>query len=106
MKLPMLCFTQPSCLIIVSNWLFQVVVRDLWALRLESLSERLRDPAEDDREPELFSSQPATTLDEPEGAFKLSGRAAQWPRLIDTIGLCYLGCLLMRLPVTIGDFHR
>ncbi|EBA27336.1 RNA polymerase I specific transcription initiation factor Rrn7, putative [Aspergillus fumigatus A1163] len=97
---------EPSCLIIVSNWLFQVVVRDLWALRLESLSERLRDPAEDDREPELFSSQPATTLDEPEGAFKLSGRAAQWPRLIDTIGLCYLGCLLMRLPVTIGEFHR
>ncbi|KAF4263982.1 hypothetical protein CNMCM8689_002179 [Aspergillus fumigatus] len=84
----------------------EVVVRDLWALRLESLSERLRDPAEDDREPELFSSQPATTLDEPEGAFKLSGRAAQWPRLIDTIGLCYLGCLLMRLPVTIGEFHR
>ncbi|KAF4275019.1 hypothetical protein CNMCM8812_003326 [Aspergillus fumigatus] len=57
----------------------EVVVRDLWALRLESLSERLRDPAEDDREPELFSSQPATTLDEPEGAFKL---------------------------ITIGDFHR
>ncbi|GFF43049.1 RNA polymerase I-specific transcription initiation factor rrn7 [Aspergillus udagawae] len=84
----------------------EVVVRDLWALRLESLSERLNDPAEDDREPELFSSQPAATLDEPEGAFKLSGRATQWPRLIDTIGLCYLGCLLMRLPVTIGDFHR
>ncbi|KAF7130954.1 hypothetical protein CNMCM5793_003889 [Aspergillus hiratsukae] len=82
------------------------VVRDLWALRLETLSERLNDPAEDDREPELFSSQPATTLDEPERPFKLSGRAAQWPRLIDTIGLCYLGCLLMRLPVTIGEFHR
>jgi RNA polymerase I-specific transcription initiation factor RRN7 len=73
---------------------------------LESLSERLNDPAEDDRGPELFSSQPATTLDEPEGTFKLGGRAAQWPRLIDTIGLCYLGCLLMRLPVTIGEFHR
>ncbi|PKX89555.1 TFIIB-type zinc finger domain-containing protein [Aspergillus novofumigatus IBT 16806] len=84
----------------------EVVVRDLWALRLESLSERLNDPAEDDREPELFSSQPAATLDEPEGAFKLGGRGAQWPRLIDTIGLCYLGCLLMRLPVTIGEFHR
>ncbi|KAI9736039.1 MAG: Pol I core factor CF [Claussenomyces sp. TS43310] len=28
------------------------------------------------------------------------------PRLVDTLGLCYLGILLLRLPVSLGDLHR
>ncbi|KAI1498637.1 hypothetical protein F5X99DRAFT_431525 [Biscogniauxia marginata] len=28
------------------------------------------------------------------------------PKLIDLLALCYLGCLVRRLPVTTGDFHR
>lgn len=35
-----------------------------------------------------------------------SGRPARMPRLIDTLALCYLGCLAARLPVTTAGFHR
>ncbi|KAI1339507.1 hypothetical protein F5Y15DRAFT_74907 [Xylariaceae sp. FL0016] len=34
------------------------------------------------------------------------GKRYKVPRLIDTLALCYLGCLLRRLPVTIADFHH
>ncbi|THC99409.1 hypothetical protein EYZ11_001133 [Aspergillus tanneri] len=82
--------------------LFENLVRDLWALRLETYSKKLKDLSEDIEEPEFFSSQPATDVDEPED-FKSK---TQWPRLIDSVALCYLGALLMRLPVGISDFHR
>lgn len=28
------------------------------------------------------------------------------PKLIETLGLCYLGGMLLRLPVGVGEFHR
>ncbi|GKZ34338.1 hypothetical protein AbraIFM66950_004568 [Aspergillus brasiliensis] len=84
---------------------FEPVVRDLWALRLETYADKINDPSEQDEEPEFFSSQVASGLD---GAndIRFSGRQATWPRLIDSIALCYLGALLMRLPVGVGDLHR
>lgn len=83
------------------------VVRDLWALRLDTFSEKLAGPAESTGdEPEVFSSQPSAPETEDDEAFKLSHRRTTWPRLIDSVGLCYLGALLLRLPVTIADMHR
>ncbi|TPR11854.1 bacterial signaling protein N terminal repeat family protein [Aspergillus niger] len=81
------------------------VVRDLWALRLETYAEKINDPSEQDEEPEFFSSQVTSGLDGAED-IKFRGRQATWPRLIDSIALCYLGALLMRLPVGVGDFYR
>ncbi|OOF97187.1 hypothetical protein ASPCADRAFT_165775 [Aspergillus carbonarius ITEM 5010] len=84
---------------------FEAVVRDLWALRLETFAEKINDPADLDEEPEFFSSQAATDLEDVEG-YRSRGRQPTWPRLIDSIALCYLGALLMRLPVSLGDLHR
>lgn len=82
------------------------MVRDLWALRLEGFTKKINDPSEGEKEPEVFSSQAADTSDESDGTFKPQGKPVQWPRLIDSIGLCYMAALLMRLPISIGDFYR
>ncbi|EIT81806.1 hypothetical protein Ao3042_01656 [Aspergillus oryzae 3.042] len=59
----------------------------------------------DGGEIEFFSSQPTADQEEPD-IVKFGGKHLQWPRLVDSVALCYLGALLMRLPVGIGDFHR
>ncbi|KAL2822589.1 hypothetical protein BJX63DRAFT_126648 [Aspergillus granulosus] len=83
------------------------VVRDLWALRLETYASKIADAADEDSQPEFFSSQPASGLEDTETeAFKASSKLVQWPRLIDTLGLCYLATLLMRLPVRVADIHQ
>ncbi|KAE8134117.1 hypothetical protein BDV38DRAFT_166945 [Aspergillus pseudotamarii] len=82
------------------------VVRDLWALRLETFSNKIQDPSEGD-EIEFFSSQlTAEQQEEEPDIVKFGGKHLQWPRLVDSVSLCYLGAFLMRLPVGIGDFHR
>lgn len=83
----------------------QDIVRDLWALRLEGFSRKV-DEASEGEEPEAFSSQAAETTDDSDGAFKPHGKRVQWPRLIDSIALCYMGALLMRLPISIGDLYQ
>lgn len=82
----------------------QHVVRDLWALRLETYLNKIQDSS-DGGEIEFFSSQPTADQEEPD-IVKFGGKHLQWPRLVDSVALCYLGALLMRLPVGIGDFHR
>ncbi|KAF7597094.1 Pol I core factor CF [Aspergillus hancockii] len=84
---------------------FEHVVRDLWALRLETYSDKINDSSEGDEETEFFSSQPTTGQEDP-NIIKFGGKHVQWPRLIDSVGLCYLGALIMRLPVSVGHFHR
>ncbi|KGO74822.1 hypothetical protein PITC_031000 [Penicillium italicum] len=85
----------------------EVVVRDLWALRLQDFEMKLTDATEDDdddTESELFSSQPAGK-DESRDGFRPNSRYLEWPRLIDSVSLCYLAAFLMRLPVSVIDFH-
>ncbi|KAL5339356.1 hypothetical protein BJX70DRAFT_364109 [Aspergillus crustosus] len=83
------------------------VVRDLWALRLETFAKKIADLGDEDSQPEFFSSQPASAREESEPeAFRPGSKVVQWPRLIDAVALCYLGAFLMRLPVTVADFHR
>lgn len=67
------------------------MVRDLWALKLQTYEHRIGD---DDQEGELFTSSQPESL------------RFHWPRIIDTIGLCYLGALLLRFPVTVAHMHR
>ncbi|KAK4862581.1 hypothetical protein LT330_002714 [Penicillium expansum] len=85
----------------------EVVVRDLWALRLQDFEMRLTDATEDDgddTESELFSSQPAGKEESRDG-FRPNSRYLEWPRLIDSVALCYLAAFLMRLPVSVIDFY-
>ena len=83
------------------------IIKDLWSLRLRLLAERLSDPSDDNA---VFSSQ---THSETETDGKGSGgekilkvRCRATPSLIETLGICYLGTILLRLPVSIGDLHR
>lgn len=53
----------------------------------------------------MFSSQPGEQDDSGLG-FKPNSRYLQWPRLLDSVALCYLAALLMRLPVCVSDFYE
>ncbi|KAI5926212.1 hypothetical protein F4810DRAFT_707824 [Camillea tinctor] len=69
------------------------VVRALWGLRVRGEKE------EGEGEGEGFSSMS-------EGEEEREGRGWRVPRMMDLLALCYLGCLVCRLPVTTGDFQR
>ncbi|KAL1985585.1 hypothetical protein VTN96DRAFT_7565 [Rasamsonia emersonii] len=84
----------------------ETVVRDLWALRLRALSDKFDDSVEDDESTQLFSSQPADTAEADTGQPFHTRKASDTPRLVETLALCYLGALLLRLPVSVGDIHR
>lgn len=93
-------------MIFVANYNSKDVVRDLWALRLESFSRKINEASDTEDEPEIFSSQAADTTDGTDEEFKPDGKRVQWPRLIDSIALCYMAALLMNLPISIGDLYR
>ena len=82
------------------------VVKDLWALRLQLLKDRTLADSDGDT---VFSSQ-AQTEDEMKTDSKYGRgwktRAKAIPTLVETLGLCYLGMVLLRLPVSLGDMHR
>jgi RNA polymerase I-specific transcription initiation factor RRN7 len=96
----------------------ETVVRDLWSVRLRSVK------ALADEETGIgsggeggFSSQSdwdgtGTDTDGMESGGGMSKRDRKtarhegMPKLLDSMALCYLGTLLMRLPVTLGEFHR
>ncbi|KAM6515913.1 hypothetical protein FALCPG4_014117 [Fusarium falciforme] len=89
----------------------ETVVRDLWDLRTRGSSSLVIDdaPAAD---LEMFSSQP-TSNEKSDASTKSASRAQSWdpergpdwpmPRMLDTLALCYLGCLLLRIPTGIGE---
>ena len=83
------------------------MVKDLWALRLQLLKNKTGAISDEDI---VFSSQPQS---ETEVEDKYEGVGRKWkvrgkdsPSLIETLGLCYLGTVLLRLPVSIGEMHR
>ncbi|KAI1330846.1 hypothetical protein F5Y16DRAFT_361398 [Xylariaceae sp. FL0255] len=101
---------------------FAELVRALWALRVRNLPLRERDRDERSRRGDesdgastaLFSSQSESSetsdvnlSDETVSTWAPDARK-RWkiPKLIDTLALCYLGCLIRRLPVVTGDFYR
>ncbi|KAJ5477441.1 hypothetical protein N7539_007585 [Penicillium diatomitis] len=92
----------------ISTHTRKAIVRDLWALRLQDFTLRINATIddEDDSDRELFSSQPETDSSDDLGFKSHSGRYLTWPRLLDSLGLCYLAAVLMRLPVSVSDFHR
>lgn len=83
------------------------MVKDLWALRLQILKKKT-DPTSDANT--VFSSQlqsEAETDDKDENVIrKWSPRGKEMPTLVESLGLCYLGMVLLRLPISIGEIHR
>lgn len=93
----------------------ETVVRDLWDLRIRAFGSIV--PGEDTGEGDLkmFSSLPLRDEDVDEEVRPKSKtlswdpeRGSDWPmpRMVDTLALCYLGCLLVRIPTRIGEFSR
>lgn len=86
------------------------MVRDLWALRLQSLQARVEyDASESEAEhsSQLFSSQSeGETTDATHVRKSRKPKAEAVPQLVDALSLCYIGSLLLRLPTTIEDLHQ
>lgn len=85
----------------------EIVVKDLWALRLQLLKDKVTVESDGDT---IFSSQTQT---EDEAVTKDSTAGREWkvnakamPTLVETLGLCYLGIILLRLPISLGEMHR
>jgi RNA polymerase I-specific transcription initiation factor RRN7 len=94
----------------------ETVVRDLWTVRIRGFPEESKEDQEQ-KEIEMFSSQPASSPDMEETQTKASQtRSQRWdsnmgshwplPKISDTLALCYLGCLLLRIPTSIADFFH
>ncbi|KAI1412199.1 hypothetical protein F5Y13DRAFT_163866 [Hypoxylon sp. FL1857] len=106
---------------------FEEIVRALWALRVRNLP--LKESGEGGRRRKgahgedsdgyassapLFSSQSEGTGGESSDFDLSDATTATWapdasrrwklPKLVDTLALCYLGCLVRRLPTTTADF--
>lgn len=97
----------------------ETVVRDLWDLRTRgSSSHSPEDTANDNTSAgglQMFSSQPT---DKEEGAKHgmSKSRSQTWepeqgpnwpmPRMLDTLVLCYLGCLLLKIPTRVGELGQ
>lgn len=114
----------------------EAVVRDLWDLRVRSLAglRRADDGAGDsgtpgtpggssgrgsgsgsgrESEPRVYYSHGETGTSTAASAVSKTrswdsdlGEPRTLPKLADTLALCYLGCLLLRLPVRVGDLFR
>lgn len=93
----------------------ETVVRDLWDLRIRGASSLVVPDESAEGELEMFSSQ-ATATEEGGTVLRSKARAQSWdperglawpmPRMPHTLALCYLGCLLLRIPTRIGELVR
>jgi RNA polymerase I-specific transcription initiation factor RRN7 len=97
----------------------ETVVRDLWDLRTRGL--RMRDGrsgyGSGTETMMMFSSQgegdTGNDTDATDGRSLTSRRSRtrvvsvdKLPRLTETLGLCYLGILLLRLPTSLGEIYK
>lgn len=82
----------------------ETVIRDLWQLRLQLLS----DPFEQDESDgdTLFSSQPVEGIGG-EGNYQGKARWASkpLPTLVESLAICYLAAIILRLPISISELH-
>ncbi|KAI9865822.1 MAG: Pol I core factor CF [Vezdaea acicularis] len=86
----------------------EAVVKDLWALRLQLLRDKTEDLSDSESQQTFYTSA-TETPDSSSGGERRKGRA-RWtgkdvPQLIETLALCYLGTLLLRLPISLGDLQ-
>ncbi|KAG5983835.1 hypothetical protein E4U55_006985 [Claviceps digitariae] len=92
----------------------ETVVRDLWDLRIRGYGANFQDNDLSESELEMFSSQPVdSSKEEVKSSWKSASRAQSWdpergvdwpmPRLPETIALCYLGCILLKIPTRLAD---
>lgn len=85
-------------------------MRDLWALRLQRVQSKVSYDSDTDTErpSQQFSSQSEAETTDTESSRRGRRRRKQkasdsTPSLLDLLGLCYVGMLLLREPVTVAD---
>lgn len=90
----------------------ETVVKDLWGLRISKLI-KSGDKSYGSVSGGLFSSASEAENTDSDGKSVSSRRSRRsiateerMPKLIETLGLCYLGMLLMRLPTGLGDLFK
>lgn len=92
----------------------ETVVRDLWDLRIRGSNSGLGDDTHEEEELEIFSSEPPQ--DSALANWQRQSRKQSWdpelgsrwplPRVPDTLAICYLGCVLLRIPTHLGEITR
>ncbi|KAF7509431.1 hypothetical protein GJ744_007994 [Endocarpon pusillum] len=82
------------------------IVRDLWTLRLSKLLHRLESPDRVGSESQTLSSGEERDEDHTRRASGRTDKVIGSPKLIETIALCYMGILLLRLPVRLQELYR
>ena len=85
------------------------MVRDLWALRLQTLQSRASYDSESEAEhgSQMYSSQ--SEGEATDVSIKSKTRRAKteaMPQLVDALSYCYIGVLLLRLPTTVCDLYQ
>lgn len=89
------------------------LTKDLWALRSQKIQGKVSYESETDTEG--FSSQGFSSQSESESATasrssrRLKAKTKMnegTPNLVDTLSLCYIATLLLRLPITVADLHQ
>lgn len=84
----------------------KTIVRDLWALRLSKLVHRLESPERVGSESQVLSSAEGSEQEGGPETLKTDGKGIESPKLVETIALCYMGMLLLRLPIGLGTVYR
>ncbi|PNS16839.1 hypothetical protein CAC42_4803 [Sphaceloma murrayae] len=104
----LILWKQVKSFVAACNWSSELenIVRDLWSIRMHSLSDRL-EQGDDAQDSQFFSSQ--DSADET-GAHVTGGRhgtgAPNFLGVIDGVSLIYLGCIMLRQPVLAIDLLR
>lgn len=95
----------------------EIVCRDLWSLRLRSV----KGLGEEDgggytSGSQMSSGWSSTSEGETDGEaefgvgltrkLKKIARDKGVPKLVETLAICYLGCLMLRLPIALGDLQE
>ncbi|KAH7133487.1 hypothetical protein EDB81DRAFT_762796 [Dactylonectria macrodidyma] len=90
----------------------ETVARDLWDLRTRGSSSLVTEDTPQEGGLEMFSSQPATE-ELVKGVDNTKSRAQSWdpsrgpewpmPKMLETLAICYLSCVLLRIPTGIGE---
>jgi len=79
-------------------------------LRLSALVHRLDEPASDDAEIPFTSSSAETGTESDhqneKAGSESTSRASESPKLLETVAICYLGMLILKCPVSLGEWHR
>ena len=85
---------------------FEIVVKDLWELRVQLLTDRLEKNA---RAEVLHSSQQQNETEEGTGQRRHKNwdvKGKKTPTMLESLGLCYMAVVILHLPISLGDLHR